>query len=121
MGIGDGFTYGAFKDAVKNHIQDKERREQIIDTIKEVDNEIKDYDEHVKKTADNIKVLVKDPEATREDFDAFFDRETWRRNKTLKTIADARFQVRDLMSEDEWNTVYQQTVEKAREEKEKAK
>ena len=51
FGGGGVFSLDAYRSAIKDQVADKNRQEQVIELTKQFDNEIKDYNKHVKNHA----------------------------------------------------------------------
>ena len=117
LGGGGMFSLDAFRSAIKDHVADKDRQEQVIELTKQWDNELKDYGDHVKNRADKAHKLLRDYGARRDDFEAFFKDEDWRREKAVERLLDLRFQAKDLVTADEWKAVYDQVIQEAAEKK----
>ena len=59
------------------------------------------------------KDFVEDYDLEREKFDDFVSREKWRLEKTFERLLDTRFAATALMSEAEWDAVYELAIRKA--------
>jgi len=108
FGGGGVFSLDAYRSAIEDHVADKNRREQVIELTKRFDSEIKDYNKHIKDHAGTAHALFKDYDAGREDFDGFFKTEDWRRQKMIGRILGTRFRVKDLVTAEESNAVFEQ-------------
>ncbi len=105
---GGGYSFEkAYKSFVEDAVSDKSRQEQIIDVSKEADAALEQYAIEVKKVwAQDIKNIFKDFDATQDDYRMIIERADQSRMALQKSILDARMQVKDLMTEDEWNAMY---------------
>jgi hypothetical protein len=118
---GGGYSFEkAFEPFLKDVVEDKARREQILDVAKEADASVAQFKKEVDDVwAKDLIGIVQDFDATKEDLEAFVDRADRSRLATQKAVIEFRFDVIDLMTEDEWNHMYKLIYEKRAEEKAK--
>jgi hypothetical protein len=116
FGGGAGFSFGVFKDAIKEQIKDKERRKELVAEIDRADAVLKTYRKELKSFSKNLVETNARHDATRGEFDAIAARADVRRIQMTRELLDARFALRDKMTEDEWNAMYERAQEKARDE-----
>jgi hypothetical protein len=120
FGGGDFSFEKAFKPFLKDVVEDKARQEQILDVTKEADGAVAQFKKEVNEVwAKDLIGIVRDYDATKEDFEAFVDRADGSRLAAQRAVVDFRFDVVKLMSEDEWNEMYRLIYEKRAEEKAK--
>jgi hypothetical protein len=119
FGGGASFSFEkAFKPFVKDTIEDKARREQILDVTKQADDEVKQFKKEVDEVwSKDLKRILSDYDATEEDFRRFVTRADQSRLIAQQRILDLRFEVIKLMTEDEWNAMYKAVEEKRAEER----
>lgn len=94
------------KDPVKEHVQDKDRQEAILDASKALSKELKDIQ---KEVTDEFKDYVKahaDYESTPADFDEVTDEMVANQLKLAKQVLDARDKIHSQMTESEWAAVF---------------
>jgi len=107
FGGGGTFSFeSAFKPFIKDAVQDKVRVEQIIDLTKEADEQTKQFRKEVKDVwVVELKALVTDYNTNEDDLNTLVKRADGSRTAIQQKILDIRFKVRDLMTEDEWNSM----------------
>jgi hypothetical protein len=111
----------AFDPFVKDAVKDKSRYEQIADVTKQADEDLKAFHKEVDDVwAKELKTLQADYDASKDDFRSFVSRADQSRTAIQRELLDVRFKVTKLMTEDEWNAMYQAIEKKAEEEKKKA-
>jgi ribosomal protein S3AE len=107
-----------YKDYLKVVIEDKSRREQILDLAKDADQKHKQYrDEVTKVWADDIKSTFRNFDAKEDDFRRMVQKADQSRIAMQQSVLDVRFKVVGLMSKEEWNAMYDLIREKEAEEK----
>jgi hypothetical protein len=118
---GSGFSFEKFyKDFVKNVVEDKTRREQILDLTKQVDEEVGQYLKEVQDVwSEDVKNTFKNFDATEEDYRNMIDKADQSRIAMQQAVLNVRFKVVELMTEDEWNAMYDQIRKKEADEKAK--
>jgi hypothetical protein len=110
----------AFKPFVKDGIEDKARQEQILDVAKQADNGLKQFNEEVRKVwAKDLKKILVDYDASEEDMHDFIRRADGSRLVMQQELLKLRFKVVELMTEDEWNAMYDEINKKREEERQK--
>ncbi|MCK5618038.1 MAG: hypothetical protein KAJ17_01500 [Candidatus Krumholzibacteria bacterium] len=95
-----------FSPFVKDAVTNEERADQILDVYKQTDEDIetfrKDFEDN---WSGQIKALLSNYDATKDDFFRLRrEMDEWR-NGILKTTLDTRFKVVELMTEDEWKAM----------------
>ncbi|MCK4774018.1 MAG: hypothetical protein KAT30_04510 [Candidatus Krumholzibacteria bacterium] len=95
-----------FSPFVKDAVTNEERADQILDVYKQTDEDIetfrKDFEDN---WSGQIKTLLSNYDATKDDFFRLRrEMDEWR-NGILKTTLDTRFKVVELMTEDEWKAM----------------
>jgi len=118
FGGGGSFSFEkAFEPFIKDAVKDKARYEQIVDLTKQLDEDAKQYRAEVEDVwAEELKTLVADFETSEDQFRAFRKKADRSRTAVQEALLDGRFKVVKLMTEDEWNAVYQAIEEKVKEE-----
>ena len=108
-----------FESFLKDAVKEKARYEQIIDLTKQMDEDVEQFQNEVKDVwAEELKQLVVDYDASEGQFHSFVEKADRSRAAMQKEILDKRFAVVKLMTEDEWNEMYQ-AIDKTREEERK--
>ena len=69
--------------------------------------------------AEELKMLLSDYDASEDDFRALMKRANGSRTAIQREIVDVRFGVRELITEEEWNSIRKAMLEKAEEERKK--
>ena len=95
-----------FSPFVKDAVTNEQRADQILDVYKQTDEDIetfrKDFEDN---WSGQIKTLLSNYDATKDDFFRLRrEMDEWR-NGILKTTLDTRFKVVELMTEDEWKAM----------------
>ena len=118
---GSSFSFEKYyKEFVKNVIEDKPRREQIIDLAKRADEKQKQYNKEVRKVwAEDVKSVFKNFDSTEEDYRSVIASANQSRTAMQQGVLDIRFDVVKLMTEEEWKAMYDQIRKKEAEEKAK--
>ena len=122
FGGGGAFSFEkAFEPFMKDAVKEKARYEQIVDLTKQADQDTEQFRKEVGDVwAEELKTLLVDYNASEEQFRGFVDRANRSRTAVQQGLLDVRFQVTKLMTEDEWNSMYQAIEKKAEEERKKA-
>jgi galactokinase len=121
FGGGGMFSFEkAFEPFVKDAVKEKARYEQIVDLTKQADEDLAQFRKEVGEVwAEDLKKLLDDYDATEEQFHSFVEKADRSRTAVQQELLDVRFGVRTLMTEDEWNSMYQAIEEKVEEERKK--
>ncbi len=103
-----------FSPFVKDAVTNEERADQILDVYKQTDEDIetfrKDFEDN---WSGQIKTLLSNYDATKDDFFRLRrEMDEWR-NGILKSTLDTRFKVVELMTEDEWKAMVDAMAAKA--------
>ena len=103
-----------FSPFVKDAVTNEERADQILDVYKQTDEDLetfrKDFEDN---WSGQIKELLSNYDATKDDFFRLRrEMDEWR-NGILKTTLDTRFKVVELMTEDEWKAMVDAMAAKA--------
>ena len=108
----------AFKPFLKDAVKDKARYEQIVDLTKQADEHIKAFHkENEDVWTKELKTLMADYDTSEDQFRDVAKKVDQSRLSVQQKIFDVRFDVAELMTEDEWNAMYQAIEKKAEEEK----
>ncbi len=118
---GSGFSFEKYyKSFIKNVVEDKTRREQILDLTKEADKQLDQYEKEVLKIwSDDIKRTYRNFDATEEDYKKVIARADQSRIAMQRSLVDLRLGVKELMTEQEWKEMFDQIRKKEAEEKAK--
>ena len=122
LGGGGGFSFEkTFKPAVKNVVADEDKQGQVIDVTKEADEALKQLRKQVKDVwSPKLKALLDNYDATEDDFRNFVKEANEARVKIQEQVVGYRFQMKDLMTEAEWNAMYEEVRAQAEEKRKKA-
>jgi D-mannonate dehydratase len=118
---GSGFSFEKYyKSFVKNVVEDESRREQILDLTKKADKHLDQYRKEVKKVlSKDIKSVFRNFDSTEEDYRNAMARANQSRIAVQKILVELRLSIKNLMTEQEWNAMYEQIRKKKAEEKSK--
>ena len=114
-GGGGELTFAdVFSPFVKDAVTNEERADQILDVYKQTDEDLetfrKDFEDN---WSGQIKTLLSNYDATKDDFFRLRrEMDEWR-NGILKSTLDTRFKVMELMTEDEWKAMVDAMAAKA--------
>jgi predicted nucleic acid-binding Zn-ribbon protein len=111
--FGGGELLDVINKAVKSHVAQPERVKRAQETIAEMSKERVAAKHRITAIRTNIRALDKRHDATAEDYRAqlrLLDQE-WR--ALQKKLLDGRFQLRDQLTEKEWNAVFVQVQKKS--------
>ena len=108
FGGGGMFSFEkTFDPFVKEAVKDQSRYEQIADVTKQADESLKAFHKEVGDVwAKELKTLLSDYEASKDDFRSFVSRADQSRTAIQRELLDVRFRVVGLMTADEWNAMY---------------
>lgn len=110
----------AFEPFIKDTIAEKARQEQILDVTKRADGEVKQFRKEVEEVwSKDLEKLLADYDSTEEDFHDFIRRADGSRHAMQQKLLNLRFEVVDLMTEEEWNAMYREIEQKQEEDRKK--
>ena len=120
FGGGGNFSFEkAFEPFVKEAVKDNARYEQIVDLTKKADKDMTQFRKEVDDVwAEELKALLTDYDTDKERFQGFRTKADQSRTSVQERLLDVRFEMVKLMTEDEWNAMYQAMEKKAEEDKE---
>ena len=118
---GGSFSFEKYyKEFVNDVIEDKPRREQIVDLAEKADEKQKQYKKEVEKVwAKDVKSAFRNFDSTEEDYRAVISKANQSRIAMQQEVLDVRFDVAKLMTEEEWNAMFDEIRKKEAEEKAK--
>ena len=105
-GSGLEFYLTNLKSPVKEHVQDKERQESILDASEALSKTLKQVR---KRTDANFGDLIKvhgDYQSTEADFVEITDRLLENQQDTIRATLDARDTMHEQMTKEEWEAVF---------------
>ena len=95
-----------FTDLVETGVVEENRQTRIIELYENVNESINSYYERVKEIAENTSRINRNPDATEKDFEKVVQSLMQERKKLQKEIIDARFNIVDQLTVDEWKQVF---------------
>jgi hypothetical protein len=103
-----------FSPFVKDAVTNEQRADQILDVYKQTDEDIETFRKDFEDDwSGQIKTLLSNYDATKDDFFRLRrEMDEWR-NGILKSTLDTRFKVMELMTEDEWKAMVDAMAAKA--------
>lgn len=105
-GGGLDFYLTTINKAAKQHIAEKERREQVIDTGKTLAEDLKSLGEEIDAHFEDLVMAHADFDATASDFDAAVAKLKYDQQVSTELILDARDKMHSQMTKDEWTAVF---------------
>lgn len=117
FGGGDGFSFQIFEKAMKQSIQDKKHRKELTAEVDRAEKAMKTFRKDMKNMTNEFKKATTRYDATRSELDQLLDRIDNRRMAATREMLDARFALRDKMTEEQWNITYELAVEEAHKDK----
>ncbi|MBW2634087.1 MAG: hypothetical protein JRE14_08190 [Deltaproteobacteria bacterium] len=106
FGGGAGFSFDIYKKAADAVIQDKQIVKQVKFYTKEADKEMKNWQKDTNKFAKQIVEMNQNYDLARVDAEHILHQIDTRRNEFQKKLLQLRFQVKELMSQEEWESMY---------------
>ena len=114
-GGGDmGYFLADLKGAVKKNIDDKDRRNLILDEKKALSKELKPLEKEINKHFEDFVKVHADFHSTEADFDVVTEQLVADQKRTTKRILDARDIMHEQMTKEEWTAVFK-SEDKAKE------
>jgi hypothetical protein len=110
LGLGGGASENwlfpeDFTDRVEISIVDEGRQIRINELFNKINESINSYKERVKEISENTSRLNRNPDATEKDFDQIVQSLVQEREKLQKEIIEARFNMIDQFTAEEWEQV----------------
>jgi uncharacterized pyridoxal phosphate-containing UPF0001 family protein len=93
---------------IQQNIQDTIRREALLEDMDEIDAMLEDVAKTVLTGLDTLATLDTDRERQTDDFLSTHGAIREARSDALRRYVDLRLQMRELLTEDEWNQISQQ-------------
>lgn len=111
FGLGGGssenwFFPEDFTNLVEPAVFEENRQTRIIELYENINESINSYYESVKMIAENISQINCNPEATEKDFEKVVQSLMQEREKLQKEIIEARFNMVDQFTAEEWKQVF---------------
>jgi regulator of sigma D len=119
-GGGPLFNLDIFKDVLKEQIDDKERRKELLAEAEDANEALKTYRKDLKDTGEKLVTVNKNYYASRNELDAVAALADQRRLDTIRQILDARYNLIEKMTKEEWDAMYAGVDAKLEEERKKA-
>ena len=105
-GGGLEFYLTNLKDPVKEHVQNKDHQDVILDASKALGKELKDIQKDVTEGFKGYVEEHADYESTPADFDEVTDEMVANQLKLAKQVLDARDKIHSQMTSEEWSAVF---------------
>ena len=106
------FSFDIFKAGVEDGLADKARVKQIVRVIEAADDEIDAYNKRRNKSAKELVKLNEDYHTTRAETEHYLARTDDDREAFQERLIDLRMQLKPLVTEKEWETIYAETLPK---------
>jgi hypothetical protein len=114
-----GFSYDTFRDVIGDTIEEKDRRADLYIEIDRAHDVLARFRDEVDDAAGDLIEFDEDFEANRSEYAALAGRIDRRRMEALRALLDARFALVERLSEEEWNSMYEEAAGRARAERTK--
>jgi len=120
LGVGgSGLSMDDLKDRVKQAISDQATVEQVDGVLTEMDNLMTAYEKELKSTGQQISEANKDYDAPDSKFKGIIADGIETGDASRGRLLDLRFQMKDLMTEEEWAAVFAPKDETKKDDKNK--
>ena len=111
LGLGGGSSENwlfpeDFTDLVETAVVEENRQTRIIELYENVNESINSYYERVKEIAENTSQINRNPDATGKDFEKVVQSLMQERQKLQNEIIEARFNMVDQLTVEEWKQVF---------------
>jgi hypothetical protein len=111
LGLGGGssenwFFPEDFTDLVETAVVEENRQTRIIGLYENINESINSYYERVKVIAESTSRINRNPDASEKDFEQVVQSLIQEREKLQKEIIEARFNMVDQLTVDEWKQVF---------------
>jgi len=103
---GGVFSFDVFKEAAADVISDKQIVKQIDAMTSEADKEMKAWLKESGKISKQFSRMNQNYDQTKMEMNAFLEQADSSRDEFLEKIIQLRFQVKNLMSQEEWEAMY---------------
>jgi hypothetical protein len=104
--LGGGiFTFDSVRDAAEEVIKDKDRAKQVAAITEQADAEIKSFTENLEKLSEQFVEMNRNYDLTRAEIDAVSLQAKKNRTAFLKKYVELRFQMKELVTADEWQAM----------------
>jgi hypothetical protein len=94
------------KDPVKEHVQDNDRQDAILDASKDLSKELKDLQKEITDQFSDYVDLHSEYDSTAGEFDAVTEKMVASQLQLSKQVLDARDKMHEQMTIDEWRAVF---------------
>jgi hypothetical protein len=96
------FSFEYARDAAEEVIKDKDRAKQVVSITKQADEEYETFTENLEGLSEKFVQLNTDYDLRQAEIDAFTRQAENNRMEFLDNYVDLVFQMKGLMTEDEW-------------------
>jgi hypothetical protein len=94
------------KDPVKEHVQDNDRQDAILDASKDLSKELKDLQKAITDQFSDYVDLHSEYDSTAEEFDAVTDKMVASQLQLSKQVLGARDEIKKNMTAEEWAAIF---------------
>jgi len=119
-GGGPIFNFDIFKDVVKEQIEDKELRKELVAEVEKADDALKTYRKDMKDLSKKFVKTNAHYYSSRNELDAITGLADTKRLDTIRQLLDARYGLIDKMTQEQWDAMYAGVDAKVAEENKKA-
>jgi len=102
------FSFDYIRDIADEVIKDKDRAKQVISITKQADEAYETFAENLDELSKQLVQMNKNYDLTREEIDTFSGKVKENRMAFLNKYVDLRFQVKDLVTAEEWQAMHGQ-------------
>lgn len=116
----DIFFIDELEKGVKKYVEDKDRRKELLASLKETKKKGKDYNKNRKKKFKEFKTFFVQPETSSEEFDSFFSDLADVQEAYQKELIEERVKITAQLTDEEWKKIISDSQESVRKNQEKA-
>jgi hypothetical protein len=99
------FTFDSVRDAAEEVIKDRDRAKQVAAITEQADDEIKSFSENLEKLSEQLVEMNRNYDLTRAEIDAVSLQAKKNRTAFFEKYIELRFQMKDLMTAEEWQAM----------------
>ena len=114
------FNFDMFKDVVKDQIEDKELRKELVAEVDKANKALKTYHKDMEDLGKKFVKTNAHYHSSRNDIDGLTGLADAKRLDTIRQLLDARYALIDKMTKEQWDAMYAGVDAKVAEKKQKA-
>lgn len=95
-----------FTDRIEAVIVEENRQTEILDLFEKTTESFTTHNDRVKKMAENVSMLNRNPDATDHDFEQKVQNLLQKRKKLQTEVLNARLKMVDLIDPNEWEQIF---------------